>query len=539
MEPGVPETVFDDFPEPERTALRIALRPLKITGPEDTLDSDDPMASVTGSGTGRSSQSTTTNLFPDVRRTLTRFFSPSPSPSSPRWDNSRNATKNSSHINRESLSSSSSVQPPPLANARPQQLFSSTTTSTSTSTATSISPSTQSYVLTPEGQPLLAESRRRATAPGLTCRPPFIHTLPILKDPALYNACYGCGLSFNLLRPKHHCRNCGSVLCAACTPHRWLIPKFLYNDPAAPARVCAPCDRFLALGLLDAETLGNVPTRLLQAYARAYELPILGSGGGIGRRRGGLMEKAELAHLIHSAQPLADRYERAYRRNHIPIPCPRPAEAVVNDQTWSFTRPLTAAELEGMDSLIAQLYGNNFGAEHTSGDWEGFVPSATPPTSHRPTGPTPAHPRETPPPSSSSSTPAAPPAEPKPQPPPPTIAAIIANRMDIAQLPARQLKVILDEHYIDHRDVIEKSDLVQKVRTLVDNTRAELAEYTRDPDNNENSCRVCFDSLINSIILECGHMATCMDCAKRLQTSTNECPICRQRITRVVHVFKT
>ena len=46
------------------------------------------------------------------------------------------------------------------------------------------------------------------------------------------------------------------------------------------------------------------------------------------------------------------------------------------------------------------------------------------------------------------------------------------------------------------------------------------------------------DEPINSVILECGHMATCIDCAKKLLELKNECPVCRDRIIRVIRVFK-
>lgn len=42
------------------------------------------------------------------------------------------------------------------------------------------------------------------------------------------------------------------------------------------------------------------------------------------------------------------------------------------------------------------------------------------------------------------------------------------------------------------------------------------------------------DAPLECVLLECGHMATCIDCGKKL----NECPICRQYVTRVVRTFK-
>lgn len=53
--------------------------------------------------------------------------------------------------------------------------------------------------------------------------------------------------------------------------------------------------------------------------------------------------------------------------------------------------------------------------------------------------------------------------------------------------------------------------------------------------NSDSLCHICMDSLVNCILLECGHMVTCTQCGKRLA----ECPVCRQYIVRVVRVFRS
>lgn len=50
----------------------------------------------------------------------------------------------------------------------------------------------------------------------------------------------------------------------------------------------------------------------------------------------------------------------------------------------------------------------------------------------------------------------------------------------------------------------------------------------------ESLCKICWDSPIECVILECGHMACCINCGKQM----NECPICRQYVVRVVRFFK-
>ncbi|CAG5116942.1 unnamed protein product [Candidula unifasciata] len=52
---------------------------------------------------------------------------------------------------------------------------------------------------------------------------------------------------------------------------------------------------------------------------------------------------------------------------------------------------------------------------------------------------------------------------------------------------------------------------------------------------NDSLCHICMDTLIDCILLECGHMVTCTQCGKRLA----DCPVCRQYIVRVVRVFRS
>ncbi len=51
----------------------------------------------------------------------------------------------------------------------------------------------------------------------------------------------------------------------------------------------------------------------------------------------------------------------------------------------------------------------------------------------------------------------------------------------------------------------------------------------------EELCKICMDKPIECVLLECGHLATCLSCGKVL----SECPICRQFIIRVVRFFKS
>ena len=55
-----------------------------------------------------------------------------------------------------------------------------------------------------------------------------------------------------------------------------------------------------------------------------------------------------------------------------------------------------------------------------------------------------------------------------------------------------------------------------------------------EEDDFENQCKICMDASIDCVLLECGHMVTCTKCGKQI----TDCPVCRQNIARIVHVFK-
>jgi len=66
---------------------------------------------------------------------------------------------------------------------------------------------------------------------------------------------------------------------------------------------------------------------------------------------------------------------------------------------------------------------------------------------------------------------------------------------------------------------------------------AEQKESTPTPDpssaKTEEECIICMEGFIETVFLECGHMACCRNCAK----SCVNCPLCRRPISRVVNVF--
>ncbi|KAH0950466.1 hypothetical protein HN011_008234 [Eciton burchellii] len=56
----------------------------------------------------------------------------------------------------------------------------------------------------------------------------------------LVTQCKGCSREFNMTRRKHHCRNCGSIFCNACSDNTMALPS-----STKPVRVCDECYVFL------------------------------------------------------------------------------------------------------------------------------------------------------------------------------------------------------------------------------------------------------------------------------------------------------
>lgn len=111
-------------------------------------------------------------------------------------------------------------------------------------------------------------------------------------------------------------------------------------------------------------------------------------------------------------------------------------------------------------------------------------------------------------------------------PPPPTsndnllsLHDLVKAKIDPASLSVRTLKSILKANFVEQSHVIEKSELVRLVVRLADQHRAEMEGNKKNEEgggNEDNLCRICFDNQQNCVFLDCGHMVTCMECAKKV-----------------------
>jgi hypothetical protein len=62
---------------------------------------------------------------------------------------------------------------------------------------------------------------------------------PIWIPDIVSDRCMACGITFTLFRRKHHCRNCGMILCSACLPHRIIL---MHISEKSPSKVCVKCE---------------------------------------------------------------------------------------------------------------------------------------------------------------------------------------------------------------------------------------------------------------------------------------------------------
>jgi hypothetical protein len=154
------------------------------------------------------------------------------------------------------------------------------------------------------------------------------------------------------------------------------------------------------------------------------------------------------------------------------------------------------------------------------------------------------------------------------------------------------LKAILSQNHVNARLILEKSDLVNKVVTLIEDERRDRERKAREEElenrameeerrmreenqrkteedkgkKNESTdsakpaplhpkaqamaatlertglCVICQDEEANIAIVDCGHLAMCRGCSDLIMNSSRECPLCRTRIVteqRLLRIYKT
>lgn len=108
----------------------------------------------------------------------------------------------------------------------------------------------------------------------------------------------------------------------------------------------------------------------------------------------------------------------------------------------------------------------------------------------------------------------------------------IETAEDLKELSTKQVKELLAMNRVNFKGCVEKEELLKIVERLWKQEQRNKEEG--DTMDDDSMCKICMDSPIDCVMLECGHMCTCTNCGKQMA----ECPICRQYVVRVVKTFK-
>ncbi|KAF6736549.1 E3 ubiquitin-protein ligase rififylin [Oryzias melastigma] len=307
------------------------------------------------------------------------------------------------------------------------------------------------------------------------------------QPPSPEHGCTACGGRFDTPAKKHTCADCKKSYCSRCSAHIGPRP-----------RLCHTCQPFYGNQLERAELM-KLRVKDLREYLCLHEVP---------------------THLCREKEELVDL---VLGQQSSPSSSSAPETPVTEAPSMTFDPPDLASDP----------------APHTS--------TSPPPTPPSPPDPHPAEPE-------------APPPVPETAPPEPVLQdedqmwdgeeapasgrraslSDLSGPEDIEALSVRQLKEILARNFVDYKGCCEKWELMERVtrlyqdqQNLLEVTSAGTADGAAAQE--EHLCRICMDSPIDCVLLECGHMVTCTKCGKRM----SECPICRQYVIRAVHVFRS
>ncbi|XP_049867126.1 E3 ubiquitin-protein ligase RNF34 [Pectinophora gossypiella] len=117
--------------------------------------------------------------------------------------------------------------------------------------------------------------------------------------------------------------------------------------------------------------------------------------------------------------------------------------------------------------------------------------------------------------------------------PEPVSLSLVSREAELEALSVKQLKELLARNRVEYRGCLERADLLERARTLY----RDHHKYKDDVDSLplEECCKICMAARLECVLLECGHIAACTQCARQLA----ECPICRRYVVRAVRFFRS
>jgi predicted nuclease with TOPRIM domain len=84
----------------------------------------------------------------------------------------------------------------------------------------------------------------------------------------------------------------------------------------------------------------------------------------------------------------------------------------------------------------------------------------------------------------------------------------------------------------------EKQEQIQKTQELEEKNQ-ELSEKLKE-FNDDMMCEACYENLISTVLIPCGHAALCKKCVEKMQTDTTkpfECISCRALPASVITLY--
>ncbi|OWZ62769.1 hypothetical protein AYX15_05126 [Cryptococcus neoformans] len=459
------------------------------------------------------------------------------------------------------------------------------------------------------------ESQRPAQLPprGL----PILSGLPPVTEST---NCRQCNKDFNpLWRRKNICGHCGYEYCSSClSDGQALMPRrpgqaALNPRPLSELKaglglddkrgssgsgyeaesVCLPCLSMLQVTAAPVTILRSLPIKRLKDYLAAYNIPCIGA-----------KEKEDIVQTVLKARSpstgcLSPEAESYYRRRSVPKGNTQSPSSRLNNIQQS--RPITDSDRPSPSG--PQTYASSYQRPSPHVHYRP-PPPPPPPNSYRHTSPR-QQPQTQPRPQTNygptftqARPPPRPAASPTPPPPVPSIHSLVALPDSyLSSLSIGTLKAILYENHVrvDFKQVLEKKELIARVKELVDDERkrlerqriaeqegleqsypisspqapisdeVEASENTAGPEDTEGDsdetpkpakkvptgpmpeierglCVVCQDEEATLAAVDCGHLCMCPHCSDLIMATTQECPLCRTRIVtkqRLIRIYRT
>ena len=325
----------------------------------------------------------------------------------------------------------------------------------------------------------------------------------------------------------------------------------------SPVRCCDTCDKFINMQLMNSNELSNMSPKALKEYITAYNLPFKTA-----------IEKDDLVRIIFNTRPISNENEKHYRNkrtrasngNHNPSSTPPPTQNNEDSRPFSFTNMMqdlfTPPSIPSSPSpnntraqeqlqrenqrrhqeqvRIHQQRQQDLQRQHQEEARRQHELARARQEEITRRAREQAQRRSTPSPSTqNTNTNNTTQNTPRSRSSPPlsndnllSLHDLVKAKIDPASLSVRTLKSILKANFVEQSHVIEKSELVKLVIRLADQHRADEESSKKNDDegggNEDNLCRICFDNQQNCVFLDCGHMVTCMECAKKVSEKTDD-----------------